>query len=338
MWNLERPMATKKPIRKSPKAKPAAKTAKKRQPPIPAKNALVATIAKASRILFTANGTAALVVRDAKKSLALFDLATQAETPPLKTLPTASTLALSADSRLIAIGTSTGILAVDSTQAGKIAWKTKATGKPIAQVLFTLDGSLLFVADAPKDESDAWFRVYKTATGEPDTTFDAVAGARVGHLALSPDGLFLAHSELRSGSVLVWHLPTRQVAACIELQKSNGQIAALTFGINVRHFFVAQVNRLTAWNGENALLLADMAAEGLTSLAVLCRGGILASLRTGVQGSALNFWTSETGHLRSTLHLPPGDYGALAVPPDGAVLALPTKRECWIWNAEKLVS
>jgi hypothetical protein len=313
-------------------------TAPKRPAPIPAKNALLATIPKASRILFTANGTAALVVRDAKKTLSLFDLATQTETPPLKTLPTAAAMALSADSRFIAIGTSTGILAVDSTQAGKVAWKTKATGNPIAQVLFTLDGNLVLAADAPKGDSDHWFRVFQTATGEPDTTFEPVAGGCVGHLALSPDGLFLAHSEMRSGSVLVWHLPTRQVAACVQLQKSNGPIIALSFGLNVRHLFVAQANRLSTWNGENALPLAEMAAEGLTSLAVLCRGNILASLRSGPQGSALNFWTSETGHLRNTLHLPAGDYGLLAAPSDGSALALPTKKACWIWNAEKLVS
>jgi WD40 repeat protein len=279
-----------------------------------------------------------LVLRHAKKKLTLFDLATGTETPPLKALPTASVVALSADSRFLAMGTSTGILAVDSTQAGKVAWKTRASGTPIAQVVFTLDGSSVLAADAFEEEGDSWFRVYQTATGQEDKSFDPVAGARVGHLALSPDGLFLAHSEMRSHSVLVWHLPTRQMAACIQLQKSNGPIVALAFGINVRHLHVAQSNRVSAWNGENALPLADVAVEGVTSVALIDRCGTVVTLRTGPRGSALNFWNAESGRLRKTIDLPPGNYGPLAAPPAGTHLALPAEKTCWIWDAEKLVS
>ena len=158
----------------------------KKQPKTPAQAALAAAIPGASRVLFTANGTAALIVREDKKTLTLYDLATGSETPPLKTLPPVSAVALSADTRFIAMGTSTGILAVDSTQAGKVAWKTKATGAAIAQVLFSLDGSLVIAAAAFKEEGDAWFRVYQTAAGTEETTFDPVPGGRVCHLALSP--------------------------------------------------------------------------------------------------------------------------------------------------------
>jgi WD40 repeat protein len=318
--------------RLKPKPKPKPKTK------IPAKAALVADIPQASHAVFTANGAALLVLRDTKKTLTLYDLATGMETPPLKTLPTASTVALSADSRYLAMGTSTGILAVDSTQAGKVAWKTKAAGTPIAQVLFTLDGSCVLVADAFQEEGDAWFRVYHTADGQEDKTFDPVTGARVCHLALSPDGLFLAHSEMRSHSVLVWHLPTRQMGACIQLQKSNGPIVGLAFGVNVRHLYVAQSHRVSAWNGENALPLADMAVEGVASLALINAASTVATLRTGPQGSALNLWNAESGHLRKTITLPDGDYGPLAAPPAGTHLALPGPKTCWIWNAEKLVS
>jgi hypothetical protein len=328
-----------KPQPKIP-AKKASTPRPKPQPKIPAKSALVAALPTggASQVLFTANGTALLILRDAKKTLTLHDLAAGTETPPLKALPTASVVALSADSRFLAMGTSTGILAVDSTQAGKVAWKTKATGTAIAQVLFTLDGSLVLVADAFQPEGDSWFRVYHTATGQEDKSFDPVAGARVSHLALSPDGLFLAHSEMRSDSVLVWHLPTRQMSACIQLQKLNGPIVGLAFGNTVRHLYVAQSHRLSAWNGENALPLADMAVEGVTSLALLNAGTTVVSLRTGTQGSALNFWHAETGRLRQTVPLPDGAYGPLAAPPAGTHLALPAPKACWIWNAEKLVS
>src|SRR4051812_11659417 len=101
-----------KPVRAA--MKPATKFA------IPAKGALAATIPSASHIQFTANSRAVLVARLKKKTLTLFDLESQTETPPLPALPTYSAVALSADSRHIAMGTSTGILAVQSTQTGKI--------------------------------------------------------------------------------------------------------------------------------------------------------------------------------------------------------------------------
>ncbi len=331
-------MASPKTRRPSAKSAARARPRAKPAPKIPAKSALITAIPQASQVLFTANGTALLVLRDARKTLTLYDLAAGTETPPLKALPTASVVALSADSRFLAMGTSTGILAVDSTQAGKVAWKTKATGTPIAQVLFTLDGNYVIVADAFQEEGDSWFRVYQTATGQEDTSFEPVAGARVCHLALSPDGLFLAHSEMRSDSVLVWNLPTRQMAACIQLQKANGPIVGLAFGTGVRHLFVAQSNRLSAWNGENALLLADMAVEGVASLALINAASTVATLRTGPQDAALNFWHAETGRLRKTIPLPGGAYGPLTAPPAGTHLALPAPKACWIWNAEKLLS
>ena len=335
-------MARKKTNRKSPKAfakrTASAKPGAKRGAKVPAKAALTAAIPGASRVLFTANGTAVLVVREDKKTLTLYDLATGSETAPLKTLPTASAIALSADSRFIAMGTSTGILAVDSTQAGKVAWKTKATGEGIGQVLFSLDGALVFAAAAFKAEGDAWFRVHQTATGEEEMAFDAVAGARVCHLALSPEGLFLAHSEVRSNTVLIWHLPARQMGACLQLGKGNGPIVGLAFGSGVRHLYAAQDRRVTAFNAENGLAFADMAVEGVTSLAVIDGGATVATLRQGPAGAALNLWQGESGRLRKTIALPEGAYGPLAAPPGGAHLALPGPKVCWIWNAERLVN
>jgi len=322
-----KPKARAKP---TPRAKKATKT--------PAQWALAAAIPGASRVLFTANGSAALIVREDKKTLTLYDLATGGETPPLKTLPTASAIALSADSRFIAMGTSTGILAVDSTQAGKIAWKTKATGEAIGQVLFSLDGALVFAAAAFKAEGDAWLRVHQTATGQEEMAFEPVPGARVCHLALSPEGLFLAHSEMRSNTVLVWHLPTRQMGTCLQLGKGDGPIVGLTFGNGVKHLYVAQDRRVTAFNAENGLAFADMAVEGVTSLAVIDGGATVATLRQGPAGAALNLWHGESGRLRKTMALPEGNYGPLAAPPGGAHLALPGPKVCWIWNAQKLVN
>jgi WD40 repeat protein len=308
----------------------------------PAKHALAAEIPGASRVLFTANGAALLVVREDKKTLTLWDLATGTETPPFKTLPTVSAVALSADNRLIAMGTHTGILAVDSAQAGKVDWKTKASGQAIGQVLFTLDGALVITAPRYEEEGDAWFHVYHAATGAEEKAFEPVAGARVCHLALSSDGLFLAHSEMRSHSVLVWHLPTRQMGACIRLNPQNGAIVGLAFGHSVKELFVGQENRLTAWNGENGLLHAEMAVQGVRSLAVIAGGKTLVSLRRGSGagaggGPALNLWNAESGRLRKTIDLPAGDYGTLSVPPSGAQVALPGEKVCWVWNAEKLM-
>ena len=144
---------------------------KKKKLVIPAKGALVATIPGATRVVFMANGQAVLVARAEKKTLTLWDLQTNTETPPLKALPTFSAVGLSPDNRFIAMGTSTGILAVESTQAGKVAWKTKAGGEPVGDVLFTLDGSLVIAAAAFAEEGDAWIRVYKTATGEEERAF-----------------------------------------------------------------------------------------------------------------------------------------------------------------------
>ena len=335
-------MAKKGTSRKSPKPSPRArKPAPPRAgkaPKPPAKSALLAEIPGASRVLFTANGTGLLVVRDEQKTLTLFDLATGMETPPLKELARVSAVALSADTRFIAMGTKSGILAVESSQAGKAAWKTKATGEVIGEVLFTLDGSLVIAAGAYQEEGDAWLRVYKTMTGEEEPAFDPVPGARVCHLALSPDGLFLAHSEVRSNSVLVWHLPTRQMASCLRLNNGNGKIVGLKFGHNVRQLYIAQESRVTGWNGENSVEISNMAVEGVKSLAIIAENNSIITLRVGPAGSALNLWNAETGRLRKTIPLPEGNYTSLAAPPGGAYVALAGGKICWVWKSEKLLA
>src|SRR5206468_2445067 len=98
-------MAKKKALPKTRKAKPEPKrrqpkvAAKKPkpagQPAIPAKSALVATIKAASQLQFTSNSQALLIARDKKKTLTLFDLESQTETPPLPALSTFTAVALS---------------------------------------------------------------------------------------------------------------------------------------------------------------------------------------------------------------------------------------------------
>jgi hypothetical protein len=149
--------------------------------------------------------------------------------------------------------------------------------------------------------------------------------------------MFLAHSEVRSHSVLVWHLPTRQMGACIRLNPRDGRIVKLAVGHGIRQLFVAQENRITCWNGENGIALADMAVQGVRSIALIDGGGTLASLRGGEQGTALNLWNAESGRLRQTIPLPPGGMGHLAAPPAGNFLALPGPKQCWVWNAHRLV-
>jgi hypothetical protein len=95
--------------------------------PLPAKPALAAIFPDVTRVAFTANSQALLLARTAAKTLTLYDLDTRAETPPLKALANCSAIALSADSRLIAMGTSRGDLVIDSAHTGKTLWKTKLT-------------------------------------------------------------------------------------------------------------------------------------------------------------------------------------------------------------------
>ena len=143
---------------------------------------------------------------------------------------------------------------------------------------------------------------------------------------------------MRSHSVLVWHLPTRQMSACIRLDRRQGTIKALAFGNTVKQLYVAQESAITGWSGENASGFVDMRAQVIRSLAVIHHGSVVASLRVGEADAALNIWGAETGHLRKTILLPVKNPGPLAAPPGGAYLALPTGKDCWIWKTEKLVS
>ena len=245
---------------------------------------------------------------------------------------------LSADSRYLALGTSTGILAVESTQAGKVAWKTRASGQAIAEVLFTLDGSLVIVADAFKEEGDAWFRVYQTDTGREDTAFEPVAGARVGHLALSPDGLFLralGNAEPLGAGVAPADAPDGGVHSITQGERAD-------CGIGVRRRRAASVRGA----GEPGFRVErrERAAPGGHGGGRRHVPGADRWRRDGGDPAqrparrALNFWNAESGRLRRTIALPAGDYGPLAAPPAGAHLALPGPQACWIWKAGKLVT
>jgi WD40 repeat protein len=337
---------TKRPAQSARKKRPPKPARKK--PLIPAQAALLGTLKHADFVQFTPNGQLLLVGRRDSKTITLWDVTSRDEMPPLKAPAAMTALALSADSRYLAMGTSKGTLAVESTQAAKVAWKTKdPDAGPIGEVLFSLDGSLVIAAPAFRDEGDAWIRVHKTATGEIVSGaggFEPVAGALCCHLAVSPDGVFLAHSEERSHSVLVWHLPTRQMGACLRLPPRDGRIVRLAFGHTVRQLYVAQEKRVSGWNGENGTEFVQIATEGVQSLAVIDGGASLATLRvSAVVGSdeptaGLNFWNAESGRLRHTVPLPVQAYGHLASPPDGSLLALPGEKECWVWRVAKLVT
>lgn len=333
-----RPAKKAKPARRAAKKTSAAKSAVK--VPIPAKSALIAQIAKASRVQFAANGRALLVARDSKKTLTLFDITSAAETPPFGTMSTFSSAALSADNRYVAMGTSTGILAVDSTQTGKALWKTKANGEPVGEILFTLDNSLVIAAAEFAEKGDGWLRVHRVAGGEIEKGFEPIAGAMCCHLALSPDGLFLAHSELRSHSVLIWHLPTRQMGACIRLAPGRGKITDIAFGTGVKQLIISQEKQITGWNAENATRFLNMEAPedaaAFLSVAIIQQGGAVASTRLTDGEAFLEIWGAQTGHLRKSIKLPGQSFGPLAANADGSLLALPSEKECWLWKTDKL--
>ncbi len=299
---------------------------------VPAKGALVATLRDVTQVQFTANSQAMLVARAEKKSLTLWDVASGEETPPLKPLAKFSAMALSADNRLIAMGSSTGIIAVESTQTGKVLWKTKADGVAVTDIVVTLDGALVIAAGSE------WLRIHDAKTGVVNAGFDAVQGASCPHVALSPDGLFMAHSEVHSHSVLVWHLPSRQVGQFIKLKVPMGKIRRLAFGPTVRQLFVAQEKQVSGWNGETGQAFVEFGVEGADSLAVVEGGDVLATTRVADGKDALDVWSAATGRLRRSVGLPGEELGELAASPDGRLLALPGGRECWVWRAAKLAA
>jgi len=330
--------APQRKVKPSPKLKV---TSSKSTAPVPAKAALVAVLPKVTHLQFTANSQALLLARQSTKTLTLYDLETRAETPPLKALPTFSTIAMSADSRYIAMGTSTGIVAVDSAQSGKTLWKTKAAdtgGNEIEELAFSLDASLLFAATAG---DNAWLRIYNAAKGDLATGFDTIQGATCRHLALSNDGLFLAHAEIRSNSVLVWHLPSRQVAHCIRLPIPNGPIVGLAFGATVRQLHIAQKKHLSTWNGETGQLVLDFEIPPAQSLAVLLEGNILATTQSASEENPkqfLHMHSAPTGRLRRSIALPPKlALSRLIASPNTLLLALPSDKHTYLWRAEKLL-
>jgi WD40 repeat protein len=324
--------APKKAVRKS---EPKREKASAKALTTPAKSALIATLFNVTRLQFTANSQALLLARTSKKTLTLWDLASRSETPPLKALPTFTAVALSTDNHFIAMGTSSGIIAVQSTQTGKILWKTKASGEPVADIAFSLDATLV-IATGP-----GWLRIHQVSTGDPATGFDPVPGAQCPHLAFSPDGQFLAHSEIRSNSVLVWHLPTRQVAQFIRLPVPIGKIQRLAFGHTVRTLYIAQSGQISTWNGETGQLVLDFPVAHATSMALIHEGLILATTRAATDDDkpkpAIDLWSAPTGRHRREIALPPLDFGPLTASPDGNLLALPAaKGPCWLWNTAKL--
>ena len=328
-----------KPAAKRPTkpAKPAKKSNPKSAPTIPAKSALLAEIPKVDFLQFAASARAILLARAGKETkVTLFDLESQTETPPLQALPKCSAIALSPDNRHLAVGTSSGILAVQSTQTGKILWKAKAGGEPVRQIAFTLDGSVLLAAAEPAEEGDAWLRVHKTATGEIDASFEPVPGARCCNLALSPDGVFLAVSEIRSNSVLIWHLPTRQMGACLRLPPERGRITDIAFGINARHLFIAQKHQLSTWNAETGVRDLAIDASQFASVAALPATGAIAVLRLEEAAAFLEIRGDQTLHLRREIRIPGATAGQLAASADGSLLALcGAAKNAWLWKAEK---
>src|SRR6185436_8173705 len=149
----------------------------------------------------------------------------------------------------------------------KPADKTTEDFSPeVLDIVFSLDGTLVFAV------GHHWIRVFNAKTGEPAPGFEPIAGAICPHVALSPDGQFLAHSEIHSNSVLVWHLPSRQVGQYVRLPAREGTITRLAFGPTVRQLYIAQTRHLSAWNGETGQCFLDFATEDAQSLAVIEQG------------------------------------------------------------------
>jgi len=331
----------KKPTKKPPPKKPNPTKPRPRKntlpEKIPAKSALLLSIPKVSLLQFAATSRALLLARQKSNDtlVTLYDLESQSESPPLKARPKTSAIALSPDNLCLALATSSGILAVQSTHTGKLLWKSKAGQPPIRQILFSLDGSLLFAAAEPADEGDAWLRAVKTATGEPDPAFEPTPGTRCSHLALSPDGLFLACSEIRSNTVLLWHLPTRQLASVLRLPKERGPIADLAFGSSIKHLVIAQKHQLSTWNAENGERDRNVDASIFLNISPLPLPGILAITRLENEAPVLELRGLDTLHLRRTISLPA--QAALASSPDSTLLALTLpNKQTHLYKSEKL--
>jgi len=146
----------------------------------------------------------------------------------------------------------------------------------------------------------------------------------------------LAHSELNSNAVLVWHLPTRQISVVIRLPQNRGPIKSIAFGVTVRHLYVAQQTQTTGWNAENGTQFLALETPGVQSIAMINHGDAIAATRVVEEAAELDLYGAETGHLRKTVKLAVKGAGALCASPDGAMLALPTGKDCFVWRAEKL--
>ncbi len=262
-----------------------------------------------------------------------------------------SAVALSTDSRFVALGTDEtagGVIAVQSTQTGKVLWRTKkvakkeavAQGLGVTEIAFTHDGALVVAGGA------GWVRILDAKTGAVlaggagGGGFVAIAGAACVRIwALSPDGLFLAHSEMHSNSALVWHIPTRAVAHFIKLPVPLGPMVRLAFGLTVRQLFVAQAKGISTWNGETGQEMLRFEIAGAESMAVLDHANVLAVVRPATDDKApqLDLWSAPTGRLRRSIALPAAEFGPLAASPDGGRLALPAGKVCYVWDSGKLI-
>jgi WD40 repeat protein len=208
---------------------------------------------------------------------------------PLPEPQTISALALSADGRMLAVGSGSDVTLLSPT--GEIAKKLGAQEGQVSQLAFANDGRTLAGAD-----EDGAIRIWNVESGRLVQTFKGPA--EITALAFAPNSEVLA-TAAADNAILLWNLQTGRLQA--KFQKHEATINVLAFSPN---------GQLLASGSDDRTIVLWEAATGkskhtfkgheqtVTSLAFSPDGQLLAS---GSGNASVVVWEVESGKLNRVL-------------------------------------
>ena len=176
--------------------------------------------------------------------------------------------------------------------------------------------------------------IWETATGKPVRT---LAGRSPNQnamaVALSPDGKLLAEQKHRT--VRIWRVSDGQLQQT--LQERHGTVLGLAFSPDGSELVSGSLGGVvTFWDlrtGKRARVFAEPEFQGVSCVA-WSRDG--ASVAWGTEAGKVRLCSAETHKITSTLSLPPEERGvcAVALSPDGTLLAAGGKRRAIVWSSK----